>query len=187
MILELTLSSTEKITNNSFLTDNSESTCASLRQNNNNNNNNNNNKGPPVLHLVHEYRFDDIKLQIIFNQSASCSKMQIFYIDSPHLRSETCTSKLARKCRVLNTKVTDDRQCNYECPCPGKVTCDIMIFNHNDLDTQDLEICDVFAYKTWFLSANQSKCNICVQLCKKFDENNVLRTLSLILLWSKLA
>ena len=149
MILELTLSSTEKIANDSFLTDNSESTCASLRYNNNNKNNNDKDDGsPPVLHLVHDYRFDDIELQIVFNQSTSCSKKQIFYVDSPHLRSESCTSVLARKCRVLDVKVTDDKQCNYECPCPGKVTCDIMIFNHGGLDKQDLEICDVFTYKT---------------------------------------
>ena len=150
MILGLTLSSTEKITNPSLLTDDTDNTCASLRQNSNSNNND-----PPTLHLVHDYRIDNIKLQIIFNQSTSCSKNEIFYVDSSHLSPEGCTSVLARKCQALDVKVTDEKQCNYECPCPGKVTCDIMMFNQNNLDITNLEICEVFAYKTWFLPSVQ--------------------------------
>ena len=149
MILVPTLSSTEKITDASLLTDDSDKTCAALRQNDNNDNNNDQgNKSPPVLHLVHDYRIDNINLQIVFNQSTSCLKNEIFYVDSPHLRPEECASVIARKCHALNVKVTDDKQCNYVCPCPGKVTCDIMVFNENESDINNLEICDVFAYKT---------------------------------------
>ena len=136
---EIPLASTDGLDNSSYLSDSSDGTCVPVNLTSNN---------PPTLHIQHSNFFKKIKLQIVFKNSTICSNNEIFYVNSPSLSKQGCSTPILRKCKYIVTQTTEGKLCNYKCQCPGDITCDILITNLSGLNLNGLEICDIFIYTT---------------------------------------
>ena len=100
-IVELSISSTYGIENDSFLWDNSDGTCVPVNQTNYNN--------PPTFYIKNSNIIKEIKLQIVFKESTTCANNEIFYVNSSSLSKRECNSPIIRKCKFIVSQVPEGK------------------------------------------------------------------------------